>query len=77
MRTNKDINIDLEVQVFHSLNNINIPSENELSLKNDQGSMFGITPLSELRYPQDIGRWQTDLLMRGFAAPTFAVEIRC
>ena len=74
MRTNKDINIDLEVQVFHSLNNINIPSEKiYFSLKNDQGSMFGITPLSELRYPQDIGRWQTDLLMRGFAAPTFAI----
>lgn len=74
MRTNKDINIDLEVQVFHSLNNINIPSEKiYFSLKNDQGSMFGITPLSELRYPHDIGRWQTDLLMRGFAAPTFAI----
>lgn len=74
MRTNKDINIDLEVQVFHSLNNINIPSKKiYFSLKNDQGSMFGITPLSELRYPHDIGRWQTDLLMRGFAAPTFAI----
>jgi len=73
-RASKDINIDLEVQVFHSLNNINISSEEIYSwLKNDQSHMFDITPLSQLRYPNDVGRWQTDLLKRGYTTPTFAI----
>ena len=35
--------------------------------------MFDITPLSQLRYPNDVGRWQTDLLKRGYTTPTFAI----
>jgi hypothetical protein len=73
-RASKDINIDLEVQVFHSLNNIKISSEEIYSwLKNDQSHMFDITPLSQLRYPNEVGRWQTDQLKRGYTTPTFAI----